>query len=77
LIGIIPNEESGRGWIDAVSNDYMLSAPGYYGEPNAWHAKSDWDNYFKGELWLGCYSWWWVFGAISTVLLIFSFGVHV
>ena len=53
------------------------SAPGYYGETNAWHAQSDWDNYFKGELWLGCYSWWWVFGAISIILLIFSFGVHV
>jgi len=54
------------------------SAPGYYWESNAWHAQGDWDNYFKGKLWLGCYSGWWIFGATSAALLAsYSLGVSV
>jgi hypothetical protein len=40
----------------------------YYNEPNAWHLKSDWDNYLGLPLVGGVYWWWWVFGAISALL---------
>jgi hypothetical protein len=39
-----------------------------YGEPNAWHLQTDWDNYGGLPLVLGCYWWWWCLVGILVVL---------
>lgn len=45
-----------------------------YGEPNAWHLQSDWDNYLGFPLVLGCYWWWTVFGVLCLVLGMMCFA---
>jgi hypothetical protein len=39
-----------------------------YGEPNAWHSKTDWDNWLKLPLIFGIYWWWYVFTTICIIL---------
>ena len=39
-----------------------------YGEPNAWHLQTDWDNWLGLPLVLGCYWWWWLLGGVLVVL---------
>lgn len=39
-----------------------------YGEPNAWHLQSDWDNWLGLPLVAGCYWWWWVLSIVCAVL---------
>jgi hypothetical protein len=39
-----------------------------YGEPNAWHLRSDWDNYGKFPLVLRCFLWWWAFAVLCVIL---------
>lgn len=41
---------------------------GDYGEPNAWHMQSDWDNWLGLPLVLGIYWWWWVLGIACLIL---------
>ena len=66
-------------WLDFHFYLYMLNlpiflgpvaSPGYYKETNAWHARSDWDNYLGLPLVMGCYAWWWIFGSASTLRLV-------
>jgi hypothetical protein len=40
----------------------------FYGEPNAWHLKTDWDNWLGLPLIGGTYWWWYVFAGILAVL---------
>ena len=49
-----------------------VASPGYYSEPNAWHERGDWDNYLSLPLVLGCYAWWWIFGATSASLIVLN-----
>jgi len=39
-----------------------------YGETNAWHSKTDWDNWLGLPLIFGIYWWWYVFTAICIIL---------
>lgn len=39
-----------------------------YGEPNAWHLQTDWDNWLGLPLINGTYWWWYVFGGILALL---------
>jgi hypothetical protein len=50
-------------WLDIHYYLYLGNSPiflgpiasqGYYGEPNAWHSRNDWDNYLGFPLVLGC-----------------------
>lgn len=45
-----------------------LKAAQSYGEPNAWHLRTDWDNWLGLPLVAGCYWWWWLFAALLVVL---------
>jgi hypothetical protein len=45
----------------------------YYNEPNAWHLRTDWDNYLGLPLVGGCYWWWWIFGGLSVLLAVLAF----
>ena len=69
-------------WLDFHYYLYLLNvpiflgpvaSPGYYHEPNAWHARGDWDNYLALPLVRGCYAWWWIFAVSSGLLLALSF----
>jgi hypothetical protein len=44
-----------------------------YGEPNAWHLQTDWDNYLKLPLIYGTYWWWYLFGGTSLTLFLIYF----
>ncbi len=44
----------------------------HYGEPNAWHLQTDWDNWLGLPLVFGTYWWWYVFGALTTVCIVLS-----
>jgi hypothetical protein len=46
----------------------------FYSELNAWHEFLDWDNYGKLSLFsvgkFRCYTWWVIFGAVTSALLV-------
>jgi hypothetical protein len=46
----------------------------FYREPNAWHLRTDWDNYCGFKLFrvgaFQCYAWWVIFGAVTAALLV-------
>lgn len=44
-----------------------VAAEESYGEPNAWHLRTDWDNWLGLPLVFGTYWWWWVFSIILVV----------
>ena len=48
--------------------DYEKAKQQYWGEPNAWHDRNDWDNYLGLPLVAGCYWWWWVCIIICLAL---------
>lgn len=38
-----------------------------YGEPNAWHLRTDWDNWLGLPLVAGVYWWWWLIAGMLVV----------
>ena len=52
-------------WID-FKRDPVKAAESY-GEPNAWHLQSDWDNWLGLPVY-GVYWWWYVFAVLLVVL---------
>jgi hypothetical protein len=55
--------------------DIAIRNKNTYGEPNAWHMRTDWDNYLGLPLFLKCYWWWTVFTILCVVLGVVYFTV--
>ena len=49
-------------------SDYEKAKQSYWGEPNAWHDRADWDNFRGLPLVAGCYFWWWCCGITCAIL---------